>query len=348
MTGVLVLPGTAPEADWIAARALGISASRVAALMGLSNWSSPYKLYHQMRGDLPWEEDNDAMALGRYLEDYVVQRFADRYPEFLLAGDGRALYAHLGRPWQLATPDRLVSESYEAACGPSYGVTEAERLIAVLETKTDNSHDGWGDDGTDEIPVRYRCQVLWQCDVLGVDHWYLACLFLHSRQIRVYEGMIDGQARADLDLMRLEALEFLARVQLGDPPDVDWRPATTDALKALHPSVTDVDVPIGKQLTRSYRAAVRRYDEAEQRKQLMTNRVLEVIGDGHRAVADGVYVRDRAGRMVPDRVATRSVYDQRRIDSQMVRALYPAVAAECLKVSTVAKLVPAKPKEQPA
>ena len=129
MTATLVLPGTAPETDWLAARRYGITASEIPVLMGLSPWSSPYALYHRKTGNLPDGQDqNDRMDLGHHLESYIVKRFWRQHPEFCVSGDGNDLYAHPGRPWQLATPDRLIQD------GPTSGVTELDDgTRAVLE-----------------------------------------------------------------------------------------------------------------------------------------------------------------------------------------------------------------------
>src|SRR5258706_13059396 len=102
----------ANEPAWHAARRKGITASEIPVLMGLSPWSSPYALYHRKTGDLPEQEDTTALSLGRYLEQWVADAFAGRHPEFGVGGDGRTLVARLDRPWQLATPDRVV---YDAA-----------------------------------------------------------------------------------------------------------------------------------------------------------------------------------------------------------------------------------------
>ena len=322
MTGVLVPAPT--EADWLAARREGITASEIAVVMGLSPFDSPFALYHRKRGDLAAVEDNDAMRIGRHLESLVCKMFAERRPEFHLLGDGRALYAHESRPWQMATPDRIV---YESTGYPSVWDAPA----AVLEAKTAATYDGWGDDGTDEIPVHYRCQVLWQMDVLGLDAAFVACLFIHSRKLRVYELAMDDSARNDLALLREAGQEFTRQVAGGEEPDVDWRPATGDALRHLNQGVEQRDVTVRPQLARSYRAAVRRYRDAEQRKDLMTNRMLQAIGTGRRAL-------DQAGRPV----ATRSVYPNRRIDTGKLRESYPDAAAACTVTKDVTKLLPAK------
>lgn len=327
MTAYLI--PTASEEEWHAERRKGITASEIAIVLGLSPYSSPYALYHQKLGNLPPVEETDAMALGKHMESWVADRFGQMHPEFLVRGDGRELYAHPARAWQMATPDRLVFESGECpdcgqACCPWH-----EQILAVLECKIDGGSEEWGEDGSDEIPVHYRAQVLWQMDVMGVQTAYVACLLWNRRKVRVYEITMDARAEADLSLMRIEAELFLCRLADGHEPDVDWRPATTAALKQLHPTVEDRDVEIRRRLEISYRAAVRHYKAAEQRKDEMTNRMLAAIGSGRRAVRAGT-AGDPAGAHV---IATRQVYD---------------VRGHVRKASTVNKLVPAKPKGNPS
>jgi putative phage-type endonuclease len=308
MTGILV--PTVSEEAWLEARRQGITASEIAVVLGLSPYSSPFELYYRKRGDLPGQPDNDAMAIGRAMENFVADQFGCRHPEFYLTGSGRELYRHPDRDWQMATPDRCLWESPNRSGHP----------VAVLECKVDNG-DGFGDEGTDEIPVHYRCQVLWQMDVLGVTTGYLAALIWHRRQVRVYELTMDDQARADLEVMRGLARAFLECVRMGVAPEPDWRPATASALKHLHPEITDVDVPVSRQMVISYQAAQRHYKAAEQRKDEMVNRMLDAIGDGHRAVDS------RTGQVI----ASRQVYPVK----EAVRKGY-----------TVRKLVPARaPKE---
>ena len=311
MTAQLIETGT--EAEWLAARRHGVTASEIAVVMGLSPYDSPFALYHRKRGDLPGIEEDDAMALGRHMESYVAGQFAKRHPEFTVIGDGRMLFAHPGRPWQMATPDRQV---YEVS-GMADRLRRNEPL-ALLECKIDAGGDGWGEDGSDQIPVHYRCQILWQCDVMAARNWYLACLDWRSRKIRVYEGKLDDQAEADLRLMRIEALAFLDRLNgCGGPPDVDWRPQTAAALKHLHPSLEDREAVIGVRTAISYRAACRRYKEAERRKNEMTNRLRAEMGSARTAVT-------RRG----EHVAARQVYE---------------VKEHTRKASVTDKLVPSRP-----
>lgn len=361
-----VLIPTASEAEWLEARRKGVTASEIAVVMGLApeSYGSPYKLYHQKLGILPPDGDAPEMERGRDLEPVIARKFAAAYRQFAILGTGRDLYAHPDRAWQLATPDRMVhaiAEVDACTCGADlqmhYGHEphcgqELDRPVAVAEYKSDGGSDEWGEPGTDEIPVHYRCQALWQMDVMGVDLAYVACLRIRDWRLLTYEirhadGCGAGRnmlaypslactACDDIAIMRGEAREFLDRIDLGDPPDVDWRPATIDALKALYRGEIQEDAPVTRSMAIQYRAACRRFDKAERRKDEMTARLLQAIGNGRRAVDI------RTG----EHIATRSVSHPKKVSTTLLREKYPAIAAECTpEPKPVIKLLPAKPKK---
>lgn len=310
----LIAGPDATREQWLAERRKGVTATEIAAVMGLSPWESPYSLFYRKLGELPEIEDNDAMRWGRRLESAVIAEFTERHPELHVAPGG--LYAGAVRTWQLATPDGLLYAD---------GATQAP--IAGLEVKTAGSYDGWGDEGTDDIPLQYRCQALWQLDVLGVDEVRFAVLFTHARKYREYLVQRDED---DLTLMRTAGSDFLDQLATGVPPAVDWRPETAKALKNLHPGLVDVAVEVPVDVADEYDEARAAAKVADERKQLAENRLRELIGDGKTAVCG-----DR-------KVASRSVYDQTRIDTDRLAREFPDAYAACSKTTTVNKLNPAR------
>jgi hypothetical protein len=283
----------------------------------------------------------------------VAEKFAAAHPEFWTGGDGKTLWRHSERPWQLATPDRLVHpliEVHRCTCGadlqmhyghePRCGL-ELGQPVAVLETKTDAGSDEWGEPGTDEIPVHYRCQVLWQMDVMGVSRAYVSCLDPARWQIREYviehaEGCGPGhnllaypslacQVCDDQVRMREEARSFLFRIEVRAVPDVDWRPSTIGALKQLHPSVIDEGVFVSDQLGKRYRAALKNSKYWEQRKKLYEAQLRERMGSARRACLRSEDIP--AGEVI----ARRDVYE---------------VGESVRKGYTVDKLMPVYPKKE--
>lgn len=323
----LILPADADRDEWLEARRQGVTASEIAAILGLSPYESPRSLYHRKRGEHPEEDESDAMRWGKRLEAPIADEFAERHPEFLVMPAG--LYASVKRSWQLATPDRLLYEAdgvieAEVLCGcelhvdgkPAPGEPAPccdpddcgpccedcptcpklngwpPQPVSELEIKCGGSFDDWGESDSDEIPVQYRCQVLWQLDTLGLDEARVA-LLVSGRNYREYVVKRDED---DIALMRDAARDFLDSVDLGVPPDVDAHAATAAVLKRLHPDLDDIEVEVPDAVGDEYEAACASLKEAKQRKELAENRMREAAGPG-RYVTSG-------GRKIATRVKT--------------------------------------------
>lgn len=253
----LLPPGTGPHDErWHQLRRQGVTASEIAVVMGLSPHDSPFNLYWAKTNDWRWD-GNEYTSVGSHLEDAIADWWmAERDPIENLCMAPAGLYAHPERSWQLATPDRLLHAN-ECVCGVfdpdvlcSCGPTDGP-LLALLECKwVAHSWDGWGEQGTDEIPVHYRAQCLWQLDVMGVDEVFLAAL--GPGGFRHYQVRRDEK---DLRAMRAAGAEFMRRLAEEDPPGLDGHTATLAALKRLHPGVGEGDVEVPVELAETYRRA---------------------------------------------------------------------------------------------
>jgi putative phage-type endonuclease len=298
VTAVLLCPPGTDRDVWLAARQAGIGASEIAAVLGISPWDSPFSLFHKKANG--WQtDDNPDMEAGRRMESAIADWAADLIdPNETLTFHPAGLYASAVRPWQLATPDRLVCDC-QMHDNPFPGDESYQHehpdgnVAAVLEVKHPYSWDGFGEDGTDEIPVYYRVQLLWQMDVMGVGEGYLGAYCNH--QLRVYHLRRDDK---DLAVMRAAGAAFWARLQAGDVPPVDEHTATLATLKQLHPSVQDFDVQVPLELAEGYRRARAAKARAAALVDRYEARVRAAIGDGRRAMY---------GKQL---VASRSVFGQ--------------------------------------
>lgn len=289
-----VLPADTPRDVWLGARQAGIGASEIAAVMGISPWESPFSLYWRKVNGWRNEETEETTA-GHRAEPVIADWWAEQHPDWLVATAG--LYAHPDRPWQMATPDRLV---YTPCDCPWHAPGDEVALTALLECKyLVQSWDGWGEPGTDDIPVYYRAQCLWQLDVLGVDQVHVAAW--HGAQFREYLVRRD---ETDLTMMREAGRRFWQRVQAGDPPPVDEHSATLTALKRLHPSVEDIDVEVDARLAAGYARARRIKTAAEKLCDRYEAELRAQLGDARRAVHDGRTVATRVVTDIAERTQT--------------------------------------------
>jgi putative phage-type endonuclease len=144
--------------EWVEVRKTHLGGSEIAAVLGLSPWTSPFSLWHTKAGLIPPTPDSPAMEWGRRLEPVVAAKFCDMHPDFIPLPNSfqGSTFAHHERSWQSASPDlRLTYPTAEYVDG---GAT-------FVEIKTSARADAW----YDGVPVYYRTQVLWTMDVLGVD-----------------------------------------------------------------------------------------------------------------------------------------------------------------------------------
>lgn len=261
---VEVLPPAAYLSDaYFDARRTTVSASEIAAIIGVSPWTSRFDLWWRKASNADTQAEHAGMRRGRRLEGLVVEDFADAHPEFYVQSPV-GFMASIERPWQTATPDGAVYEIEHRALG----------MVAGLEAKTAGSRDGWGEAGTDEIPVQYRAQALWQLDVYGVDVTYVPVWFGTD-----YREYVVHRDETDLAFMRARAVEFLDDLRNNRQPPVDGHVATTRRLKYLHPSVVDGEVEIPPHWLQWRATAVRDIARAKERKDRYENWIRDRLGD---------------------------------------------------------------------
>ena len=310
---------TQAEADrdkpgWLAARIPLVTGSEIAKIV-LGKWGGQFTLYHAKVNGIE-QIDKGILKRGRRLEPDVVDELAEHTPWLGLLPGG--LYANAARPWQAATLDRIGydltaatyewSVAYAAAEGrdvPAWATVEdapAGLDTWPVQLKTSATREGYGDDGTADLPVSYRAQALWEMDVWGADRVAVPVLFLPDWRLRVYWLERDRAAQRDINLMVREAEKFLRRVAERDEPEPGDQPEVTDTLRALHPDLDDAEVIIPRSLARRYVRAGRAKRKAEARLRGAQNEIRARMGRAQRAMA-----YDDAGELV--KVCSRSISD---------------------------------------
>ena len=181
---------------FLAERRKGVGGSDVAAILGLSKWSTAYDVWQSKLGLAPPITDNDAMKWGRLLEPVIRQQYASR-TGFAVAVPG----------------DPLVMPGYHFARANLDGIREDGRIV---EIKTARYGDEWGEEGSDEVPVAYALQVQHYMMVAGASVADVAVLIAGS-DFRVYTL----EADRELHGMILDAeAEFWSLVETKTPPAV--------------------------------------------------------------------------------------------------------------------------------
>ncbi|WP_369377633.1 YqaJ viral recombinase family protein [Streptomyces sp. cg36] len=217
-TGVVVAPPGLGREQWLAARRSGIGGSDVAAVLGMSKYTSPVELYLDKLGelgDVPRSPElAEAAFWGHQHEPTIAKVFAERSGLGVVEGPG--MLAHVERRWMLANVDRYVIEPGEAV--PS----------SLLEIKTRSAFqlDEW----LLGVPDGPALQTHWYLAVTGYTHAHVAALLGGNRMV------VHRVERDEALIEQLVVLvgEFWQRVLDRTPPPVDGSAATEELLGRLH------------------------------------------------------------------------------------------------------------------
>ena len=180
---------------WHYLRRTGIGGSDAAAALGLSPWRSAYELYLDKLGELEHAEPNPAMLWGKRLEPTILQEYSDATGRRVATP--RSTFRSVAFPYMIANLD---------------GLAEGR----VVEAKNVRTADGWGEAGSDVVPLVYMLQVQHYMLVTALPVADIAVL-IGGADFRIYEVPAD----ADLQGMLVAGeSEFWQSVTRGEPPQV--------------------------------------------------------------------------------------------------------------------------------
>jgi len=291
------------RASWLTQRRQGIGGSDVAAILGVSPWTSPFDVWLDKTGRIESQPDETpAQRRGRLLEDAVARWYAEDSGHAVAAGS-----SCVGpEPWILGNTDRTVPD-----------------LGAVLECKTARSADGWGESGADVtmreahtvVPVSYALQVAWYLEATGLDRAEVAVLVMTTDDFRRYTLRRDRDFGAAL-VDRCRAW-WTAHVVADLAPPIEGTDTAHAWLLAEHPSDLQPMRPADEAeaaLMAELRAAGEAADAADKRRSTAEAAVKQAIGDGEGLWADGA------------RVTWKAQAGRKSLDLDRLRAELPEVA----------------------
>lgn len=260
-------PGT-PE--WAAK----VTASKVAAILGISPFESQYSVWQLMAGNIPPATENRHMQRGNMLEDAVLDWWLIDHPEHTEVARQR-WYPLEG--WAGATPDMDVA-------GPSGD-------LELVDAKTIGTDDEWGD----EAPAHYLASSMWQLACAPeAQRVHLAVLFGRPFDLRTYTVERDDDLIASIVA---RCSDFYATLAQAMPPDLDDTVATYEAVRAMHPDIDrDLDVEVDRALAHEYVDSRLALKDAEARELAAKTRLLDAMGKARIATCDGAKVARRQPR----------------------------------------------------
>lgn len=250
--------------EWLAARRHGIGASDAAAVLGVSEYKSPFQLWAEKVGELEAEDlsGNEAVEFGIRLERPILEAYSDRTKRPVFIPPNPTVVTHPDRPWMTATPDAWHDDE--------------ERLGSLVQVKTCNAF--LAREWKDEPPLQFQVQVQHEMAVCGRDEATLVVL-IGGQRLRYFDCERNDRFIAAM-LEREE--EFWDLVQRGIPPEIDSSMATAAAIARLHPLDNGQTVTLPEdavELLEQLDTAKSTIKAAEEMKQSADNKLRMLIGD---------------------------------------------------------------------
>lgn len=273
--------------EWREERRRGVGGSDVAAILGLSRYSSPYQVWlDKVEGIHDDISGKPSVEWGNILEPVIADHYAGMHPDTDVIEPDYMLRSK-ERPWAQASLDRVIRD-------PELG-------WGVLEIKTAGFRRA--DDWDDGVPVYYQTQVQHYMDVAGVKFADVAVL-IGGQDYREYRVMRDEE---DAETIRRAVDSFWHdHVEAGLPPDVGVTDSPSVFAAHDHGSGEYVQSDTTPTLVSRYLLAVDEKHHADDEVKRWGAKVREAIGD-----SDGIACPD--GRMTWRRYE-RSTFDRRAFD----------------------------------
>lgn len=256
-----------------------VTASKIPAILGISRFQSQYALWHEMAGLVDpapiSQSTQELFDYGHAAELAAAEYWKYRNPGWRIStSEVQYQFEDLGFP-NAATIDRRASRG---------------RARKIVEVKTAQSLEAWGDDGTGEAPADYTAQVMWQMLISGI-HDADIVLWPTYGMPRIYPITWD-QELADEILRRVYL--WVASLTEATPPDLDNSIATYECVRRLHPDIDrDTEVELDTELATAYLQAVadQKLIDAELRGTKI--RLLDAMGSAQYATCRGHRIADR-------------------------------------------------------
>lgn len=204
--------------EWLEHRRKTIGGSDAASIIGMNTYCSPYTVWADKLGKLPPKEDNEAMRLGRDLEEYVAKRFTEETGKKVRRENN--ILINPKYPFAHANVDRMV-------IGEDAGF-EAKTTTVLNLKKFKNG----------EYPENYYAQCVHYLMVTGAKRWYLGVLILGVE----FKWFVIERDEEEIKALAQSEQAFWEYVEKQTPPPVDGTESTSKTITTIYPKSNDETV----------------------------------------------------------------------------------------------------------
>lgn len=253
-----------PHEEWLEHRRKSIGGSDASAIIGLNTYCSPYTVWADKLGKLPPKEDNEAMRLGRDLEDYVAKRFTEETGKKVRRENNILINPDI--PFAHANVDRMI-------VGEDAGF-EAKTTSALNTKKFKNG----------EYPENYYVQCVHYLMVTGCKRWYLGVLILGVG----FRWFVIERDEDEINALKKSEADFWDYVKSNTPPMADGSDSTSDTLRTIYPESngSEVNLMAFESDLQQYKQLAKLEDEYKKLKTEVVNRIKSYMGDAEKGISN--------------------------------------------------------------
>jgi putative phage-type endonuclease len=269
---------------WLDWRRTRVGGSDVSAILGISNYGSPWSVWAEKVGLIGDEPSDELMEAGRWLEHAIAPWFSDRTGLHVIGT--QAVVEAADDPVASCTVDGFVAEAPGSMVADSLG---------ELEIKTRGFGKRW-----DPIPADVQAQCQWQMYVTGHQRAWIAVLM--GRRLDIHDLERD---ESDIAFIVDRVHRFWTEhVVTGTPPATDGHDATLRAIAEVYPTHTpdkSVELDDLADVLDEWRAAKAQRLTVEKREKEAKAAIVAALEDAEEGTVGGE-------RVVSYRTQTRAEY----------------------------------------
>lgn len=296
--------------EWLQHRNKSIGGSDAAAILGMNSYSSPYSVWAEKLGKLPPKEDNEAMRLGRDLEDYVAKRFTEATGKKVRRENN--IIINPAYPFAHANVDRMIiGEDAGLEC----------KTTSVLNLKRFKNG---------EYPDNYYVQCVQYLMVTGCKRWYLGVLILGVG----FQWFVIERDEEEIAALAKSEEDFWKLVESKTPPMTDGEKSTTETLATIFPQSDDEKIVSLLGLDDSiqqYISLGQQIKELENKRDEMGNKIKAIMGDAGKGESNK-YKVSWSSYLKPTFDAKRFAADHTHID---LSAYYKKTPTRTFRVTEI-------------
>lgn len=284
----------------------GIGASECAAVLGLDPWRSAWDIWAIKTGKIeePDGDSSEAQKIGNIIEPTIAELASMRLgcklvkPKNTYKADNGVMFANLDRQ-----------------------VERAAKGSPNVELKSTALVDGWGEEGTDDVPERVYVQVHAQmlCSASDISH-VARLLGRHGFSFSMYVVPLNRELA---EIIEERVCDFWHKHVVKDIPPSD-SPPSIEIASALR-RVSGKSVEIAYDIVSRFVDARNRRIEAEAAESAAKAALLAAMSDAEVGVADGYEVSFKT-------------VSRRLLDSDRLKREKPDVFSEYQKVVSYRRL----------